>query len=73
MSSVTFEIEGLNLFGQKKTPVDLQKSFPVHHACPKCLAVEKCLAVCLHGSAFTKNGAAFHQDFEKVVKTLVDW
>ena len=44
----------------KKTPVDLQKRFPIYHACPKCLAAYLC-------------GSASRQDREKVGVTLVDW
>ena len=51
----------------KKTPLDLQKRFPIHHVCPKCLAAR------FSGSAFPENGSAFRQDLEKVGKTLVDW
>ena len=36
----------------KKTPLDLQKLFPIYHVCPKCLAVHVCR------SAFQKNGSA---------------
>ena len=51
----------------KKTPLDLQKRFPMYHAYPKYLAVPRC------GSAFPESGLSFHQDFEKVGRTLVDW
>ena len=51
----------------KKTPLDLQKRFPIYHACPKYLAAYRC------GSAFPENGLAFRQDLEKVGKTQVDW
>ena len=51
----------------KKTPLDLQKRFPIFHACPKYLAAYRC------GLAFPENGLAFRQDLEKVGKTLVDW
>ena len=51
----------------KKTPLDLQKRLPIYHVCPKYLAAHFC------GSAFPENGLAFHQDLEKVGKTLVDW
>ena len=51
----------------KKTPLDLQKRFPIYHACPKYLAAHRC------GSAFSENGLAFRQDFEKMGKTQVDW
>ena len=51
----------------KKTPVDLQKRFPIYHACPKCLAAYRC------GSAFPQNGLAFRHDLEKVGVTPVDW
>ena len=44
----------------KKTPVDLQKRFPIYHASPKCLAANCC-------------GLASRQDREKVEVTLVDW
>ena len=44
----------------KKTPVDLQKRFPIYHACPKCLAACRC-------------GLASRQDLDKVGITLVDW
>ena len=46
----------------KKTPLDLQKRFPIYHACPKYLAA------LLFGSAFPENGIAFREDFEKVGK-----
>ena len=46
----------------KKTPVDLQKRFPIYHARPKCLAAYRC------GSAFAQNGLALRQDREKVSK-----
>ena len=54
----------------KKTPMDLQKRFPKHHACPKYLAAYHC------GSALPENGLAFRQDLERVGKTvcwLVAW
>ena len=41
----------------KKTPVDLQKRFPIYHAYPKCLAAYLC-------------GSASRLDFEKVGKKL---
>ena len=44
----------------KKTPVDLQKRFPIYHAYQKCLAAYLC-------------GSASIQDHEKVGVTLVDW
>ena len=44
----------------KKTPVDLQKLFPIFHAYPKCLAAYLCGLASLH-------------DREKVGVTLVDW
>ena len=46
----------------KKTPVDLQKRFPIYHACPKYLAAHCC------GSAFPENGLAFRQDLDEVGK-----
>ena len=49
-----------------KMQMDLQKRFPTHHVCPKCLA-----HFC--DSAFLKNGLASRQDREKVGVTLVDW
>ena len=51
----------------KKTPLDLQKRFPIYHVCPKCLAAHLC------GSAFLWNGLAFHQELDEVGKTQVDW
>ena len=51
----------------KKTPLDLQKRFPIYHVCPKYLAAHCC------GSAFPENGLAFHQDLDEVGKTLVEW
>ena len=51
----------------KKTLLDLQKRFPIYHACPKYLAAHRC------GSALPENGLAFRQAFEKVGVTLVDW
>ena len=39
----------------KKTPVDLQKRFPIYHACPKCLATYHC------SSAFSQDGLASRQ------------
>ena len=51
----------------KRTQLDLQKRFPIYHACPKCLAALLC------GSAFLENGLAFLQELDEVGKTLVDW
>ena len=51
----------------KKTLLDLQKSFPIYHVYPKCLAVHFC------GSAFPENGLAFQQGLDEVGKTHVDW
>ena len=42
----------------KKTPLDLQKLFPIYHACPKCLAARR------RGSAFPENGFAFQQELD---------
>ena len=50
-----------------KTQLDLQKRFPIYHACPKCLAAHCC------GLAFPENGLAFHHNQDEVGKTLVDW
>ena len=44
----------------KKTPVDLQKRFPIHHVYSKYVAAYHC-------------GLAIPQDYDKVEKTLVDW
>ena len=44
----------------KKTPVDLQKSFPKNHAYSKYLAAYQC-------------GLAITQDHDKVGVTPVDW
>ena len=52
---------------QKKTPLDLQKRFPIFHECSKCFAAPLC------GPAFPENGLAFHQELDKVGKTVVDW
>ena len=51
----------------KKTPVDLQKRFPIYHAYPKYLEARRC------GLAFPENGLAFRQDREKVGVSLIDW
>ena len=51
----------------KRTQRDLQKRFPIYHACPKCLAARLC------GSAFPDNGLAFHQELDEVGKTEVEW
>ena len=51
----------------KKTPLDLQKRFPIYHAYPKYLAAYRC------GSAFSQDGLAFRQDHDKVEITQVDW
>ena len=51
----------------QKTPVELQKRFPINHACPKYLAAYRC------GKAFSQNGLAVRQDLEKVGVTSVDW
>ena len=50
----------------KKTPLELQKRFPIYHVCRKYLAALLC------GSAFQENGLAFHQDLDEVGKRLVD-
>ena len=44
----------------KRTQLDLQKRFPIYHACPKYLAAHRC------GSAFPENGLAFRQDLDEV-------
>ena len=49
------------------THLDLQKRFPIHHVCPKCLAALLC------GSAIQKNGLASLQELDEVGMTLVDW
>ena len=46
----------------KMTHLDLQKRFPVYHACPKCLAALLC------DSALRYNDLAFHQELDEVVK-----
>ena len=46
----------------RKTPLDLQKRFPIYHACPKYLAAHCC------GSALPENGLAFRQDVDEVGK-----
>ena len=51
----------------KKTPVDLQKRFPMYHAYSEYLAAYLC------GSGFLQDGLAFRQDHDKVGVTLVDW
>ena len=51
----------------KKMPLDLQKRFPIYHACPKYLAAHCC------GSAFPENGFAFHQELDEEGRTQVDW
>ena len=51
----------------KRTQLDLQKRFPIYHACLKCLAALLC------GSAFPENSLAFLQELDEVRKTLVDW
>ena len=50
----------------KKTPVDLQKRFPIFYANPKCQASYLC------GSAFPQDGVASRQDHDKVEVTLGD-
>ena len=51
----------------KKTPVDLQKRFPIYHAYSNYLAAYRC------GSAFPQDGSASLQDHDKVEVTPVDW
>ena len=51
----------------KKTLVDLQKRYPIYHACSKYLAAYHC------GSAFSQEGVASLQDHGKVEITPVDW
>ena len=51
----------------KKTPVDLQKRFPIYRAYPKYLAAYRC------GSAVSQDGLASLQDHDKVEVALVDW
>ena len=50
-----------------KMHVDLQKSFPIYHVCPKCFAALLC------GSAIRKNVVTSLQVSDEVGKTLVDW
>ena len=49
------------------THLDLQKRYPIHHVCPKCLAAFLC------GSALQKNVLDFLQELDEVGMTLVDW
>ena len=51
----------------KKTPVDLPKRFPIHHAYSKYLAAHRC------GSEFPEHGLAISQDHDEVEITPVDW
>ena len=51
----------------RKTQLDLQKRFPICHACPKYLAAHCC------GSAVPQNGSAFLQVSDVLGKTQVDW
>ena len=51
----------------KRTPLDLQKLFPIYHVCPKCLATLLC------GSALRKNVSTSLQELDEVGMTLVDW
>ena len=64
MNSIDAILEGKVLI---KTQLDYQKRAPKNHVCPKCLAALLC------GSAFQKNGSAFHQELDEVGKTQVDW
>ena len=50
----------------KRTQLDLQKRFPIYHACPKCLAAHLC------GSAVPENGLAIHKELDEVGKTQVE-
>ena len=50
-----------------KMQVDLQKRFPAHHVCPKCLAALLC------GSAIRKNVVTSLQVSDEVGMTLVEW
>ena len=50
----------------KKTKLDLQKRFPMYHACPKYLPAH------FGGSAFLWDGFACHQELDEVGKTQVD-
>ena len=50
-----------------KTHLDLQKRFPIYHACPKCLAALLC------GAAIRRNVLASLQVSDEVGMTLVDW
>ena len=47
--------------------VDLQKRFPIYHACPKCLAAPLC------GSAIRMKVLTCPQVLDEVGMTLVDW
>ena len=51
----------------KKMHVDSQKSFPIYHVCPKCLAALLC------GSALRQNVSTSLQVLDEVGMTLVDW
>ena len=49
------------------THLDLQKSSPIYHVCPKCLAALLCL------SALRKNVSTSLQVLDEVGMTLVNW
>ena len=57
---LAFDVHSLHGVNEMKTPLDLQKRFPIFHACPKCLAALLC------GSASLKNGLAFLQELDEV-------
>ena len=50
-----------------KMQEDLQKSFPIYHVCPKCLAALLC------GAAIRKNASTSLQVSDVLGMTLVDW
>ena len=51
----------------KKMVLDLQKRFPIYHACPN---IWRPIVAAWHSH---KNGLAFRLDLEKMGRTQVDW
>ena len=51
----------------KRKHVDLQKRFPIHHACPKCMAALLC------GTAIRRKASTILQEKDVLGIPSVDW
>ena len=64
MNSIDAILEDKEL---RMTQLDLQKSYPIYHVSPKCMAAHLC------GAAIRRKASTILLVLDEVGKTLVDW